>query len=157
MQKTLNKSYICRKLPKGVKIKIDGKLNEPIWKELRSVGPFEFPWAKKGDLRQSTVAKLCWDDDYLYLGYHANDISINQSGGAGIQAAQLIISQGVKAVLTGNVGPNAFQGLNAGKIGIYTGISGSIKDAIALYKTGKLKATLSATASSKSGMKDLNK
>jgi len=82
---------------------------------------------------------------------------INQSGGAGIQAAQLIISQGVKAVLTGNVGPNAFQGLNAGKIGIYTGISGSIKDAIALYKTGKLKATLSATASSKSGMKDLNK
>ncbi len=77
MQKTLKKSYICRKLPKGVKITIDGKLNEPIWKELRSVGPFEFPWAKKEDLRQSTVAKLCWDNDYLYLGYHANDISIN--------------------------------------------------------------------------------
>ena len=82
---------------------------------------------------------------------------INQSGGAGIQAAQLIISQGVKAVLTGNVGPNAFQALNAGKIGIYTGISGSVKEALALYKTGKLKATLNATASSKSGMTNLNK
>ena len=82
---------------------------------------------------------------------------INQSGGAGIQAAQLIISQGVKAVLTGNVGPNAFQALQAGKIDIYTGVSGNVKDALALYKTGKLKATLSATASSKAGMTNLNK
>ena len=71
------KSYICRRIPKGTRIKIDGKLDEKVWAKLKSVGPFEFPWAKKGDLKQSTVAKLCWDDEYLYLGYHANDLSIN--------------------------------------------------------------------------------
>ncbi len=77
MAATKLKSYVCKKLPKGTRIGIDGKLDENIWAKLRSVGPFEFPWAKEGDLKQSTLAKLCWDDEYLYLGYHANDLSIN--------------------------------------------------------------------------------
>jgi len=34
----------------------------------------------------------------------------NASGGAGIQAAQFVIEQGVQAVLSGNVGPNAYDG-----------------------------------------------
>ncbi|MFH1824751.1 MAG: carbohydrate-binding family 9-like protein [Candidatus Firestonebacteria bacterium] len=58
------------------KIKIDGKLNEKIWGKLKPVGPFQFPWAKKVDLKQKTVAKLTWDDKYLYLGYLAYDKDI---------------------------------------------------------------------------------
>ena len=78
--------------------------------------------------------------------------NINQAGGAGIQSGQLMASKGIKAVLTGNVGPNAFQTLNAGGIDIYTGVSGSVKETIEAYKSGKLKKTESPSVGSKFGM-----
>ena len=74
------------------------------------------------------------------------------SGGAGIQSGQLMASKGVKAVLTGNVGPNAFQTLQAGGIKIYTGLSGKIRDVVEKYKGGTLKLTENPSVGSKFGM-----
>ncbi|MFA5100506.1 MAG: NifB/NifX family molybdenum-iron cluster-binding protein [Candidatus Omnitrophota bacterium] len=73
-------------------------------------------------------------------------------GGAGIQSAQFVASKGVKAILTGNVGPNAFQTLNAAGIEIYVGVSGIVSEAVKQYKTGKLTAAKDSSVGSKFGM-----
>ena len=62
-------------------------------------------------------------------------------GGVGVQSGQLMAEKQVKAVLTGNVGPNAFQTLQAGGIEVITGVSGKIKEAIEKYKKGEFKST----------------
>jgi len=73
-------------------------------------------------------------------------------GGAGIQSGQLVVSKGVKAVLTGNVGPNAHQVLSAAGISIFTGVSGTVKEAIDGYKNGKYKSADVPSVGSKFGM-----
>lgn len=58
------------------KIVIDGKLDEPSWKTAKSVGDFKFPWYKAGK-KEQTVAKLLWDDEYLYVSYICEDAHIS--------------------------------------------------------------------------------
>lgn len=65
--------------------------------------------------------------------------------GAGVQAAQTVASKGAGVVLTGNVGPNAYQGLAAAGLQIYVGARGSGHDALAAYKAGELTSTSAAT------------
>jgi len=67
----------------------------------------------------------------------------NMAHGAGIQAAQTVVGLGVQVVLTGNVGPNAYQALSAAGIKIVTGVTGNVRGAIMSYKKGELKETSS--------------
>jgi len=67
--------------------------------------------------------------------------NINGMGGVGVQSGQVMSEKQVKAVLTGNVGPNAFQALQAGDIEVITGVSGKVKEAIEKYKKGEFKST----------------
>ena len=60
--------------------------------------------------------------------------------GAGVQAAQLMVEHGVGVVVTGNVGPNAFQGLKAAGIRMHVGAQGTAQDALVDYETGKLQS-----------------
>jgi len=73
-------------------------------------------------------------------------------GGAGIQAAQTVASKGIQAVLTGNVGPNAYQALSAAGIQIVTGVYGTVREAVMKYKQGEFRSTSRPTAPMHYGM-----
>jgi len=72
---------------------------------------------------------------------HIENQSRQAMGGAGIQAAQMIIDKKVGAVITGNVGPNAYRVLSSANIKVYSGITGTVKDAIEKLKKDEFKAT----------------
>jgi predicted Fe-Mo cluster-binding NifX family protein len=70
---------------------------------------------------------------------HNNDDNVNTSGGAGIQAGTTVAEQGVAAVITGNVGPNAHKVLAAAGITIYQAANGvTVKEALAALRSGEL-------------------
>ena len=67
--------------------------------------------------------------------------------GAGIAAAQMIVSSGVKAVITGNVGPNAFMVLNQSGIKIYAGVFGiTARKALEAFKNNEIPEVSAPTA-----------
>jgi len=61
---------------------------------------------------------------------------VSASGGAGIQAAQLVAGKNVQAVLTGSCGPNAFQTLKTAGVKVIVGVTGNIKEAARSYMSG---------------------
>jgi len=74
-------------------------------------------------------------------------------GGVGIQSAQFLAEKQVKTVLTGNVGPNAFQTLKAADIIVLTGVSGTIEEVLDKYKKGEYKSSEEPSVDSHFGSK----
>jgi len=74
-------------------------------------------------------------------------------GGVGVQSGQIMANKGVKVVLTGSCGPNAFQTLQAAGIKIITGVNGTVQGAIDKFKSGGVKTISQANVSAHSGMK----
>lgn len=72
-------------------------------------------------------------------------------GGAGVQSGQLMSSRGAGALLTGNVGPNAYRTLQAAGIAVYTGLDGTAREAVQRYKKGEFQSTPGPTVESKFG------
>ena len=60
------------------------------------------------------------------------------SGGAGVQAAQLVVQNGVKALITGNLGPNAASALSASGIKVHLVSGGTVREVTEAFKAGKL-------------------
>ena len=69
-----------------------------------------------------------------------------QSGGSGIQAAQMIANTGADAVMTGNLGPNAKDVLSAAGIKVYLGVSGTVREALQQYADGQLQVVSGSAA-----------
>jgi len=78
--------------------------------------------------------------------------NVNTGGGAGIVSGQFVTSKKVEIVITGNIGPNAFQTLQAAGIKIITGVSGTVKEAVEQFKKGVLKPVDGPSVNSKFGM-----
>jgi len=70
---------------------------------------------------------------------HDNELNLNAVQGAGIQTGQNIANLGVGAVITGNVGPNAFKTLNAAGVKIFLTEKQTVQNAMDSFKAGKLK------------------
>lgn len=91
------------------------------------------------------------DSETMQFNAVEND-STSSAHGAGIHAAQTVVNMGVNVVITGNVGPNAFNVLSATGMKMVTGVSGIIKDVVNKYINGELKETNNPTVGGHFGM-----
>ena len=78
--------------------------------------------------------------------------AINAPGGAGIQAAQFVIERGAQAVVTGNMGPNAFNVFQSAGVPIYLFGGGTVREAVEAYKAGELQSVADANVQAGMGM-----
>jgi predicted DNA-binding protein (UPF0251 family)/predicted Fe-Mo cluster-binding NifX family protein len=79
------------------------------------------------------------DPDTMASEYVDNAASQGMAQGAGIQTAELMARHGVGVVLTGYVGPKAFQALSAVGIKIGQNLEDlSVRQAVDKYKTGQV-------------------
>ncbi len=85
------------------------------------------------------------DSDTETIIKTAKNENIDASGGAGTKTAQNVIREGAEIVITGNIGPNAYNVLDSAKIKIFTGISGTVGESIRMFKAGQLKQVFGNT------------
>ncbi len=78
--------------------------------------------------------------------------AVGAAGGAGIQAAQFVVARGAQAVVTGNVGPNAFDVFGAAGISVYLFGEGTVRQAVEAYRAGQLPVSGGASAAEHAGM-----
>jgi predicted Fe-Mo cluster-binding NifX family protein len=78
--------------------------------------------------------------------------AIGAASGAGIQAAQLVVERGAQAVVTGNVGPNAFNVFMSAGVPVYLFGRGTVREAAEAFKAGQLQSIAEASAQGGMGM-----
>jgi predicted DNA-binding protein (UPF0251 family)/predicted Fe-Mo cluster-binding NifX family protein len=80
------------------------------------------------------------DPDTMSFSYVENGAAQARAQGAGIQAAETVARSGVRAVLTGYVGPKAFAALAAAGIRVAQDLENiTVAEAVARYKSGQVK------------------
>jgi len=91
------------------------------------------------------------DSDTMAFEAMANE-AIAAPGGAGIQAAQAVVNKGVDVLVSGSIGPNAFQVLSTAGVKIATGAYGTVQEAVEMYKAGRLSEAGISTVAAHAGM-----
>lgn len=90
------------------------------------------PWFVIADLESG---------DFKYV---ENTQNLNAMQGAGVQSGQAVAALGVTAVITGHVGPKAFQVLQAAGVNIFQASGCTVHEAITRYRAGSLVSLNSA-------------
>ena len=67
-----------------------------------------------------------------------NSKQMNLAQGAGIQAAQNVVNLGVGAVISGHLGPKAFQVFRSAGVEAYSAVNMTVADALKQYREGSL-------------------
>ena len=75
------------------------------------------------------------DEESLDIEAVDNSANANAFKGAGIQAATMISGKGAEVLLTGYCGPKAFQVLVAADIRVASDVSGTVREAVAAWKS----------------------
>lgn len=80
--------------------------------------------------------------DAQTLEYETVDNSANYNAlqGAGIGAAEAVVSRGTGAVITGHLGPKAYRALKAAGVEGYEGTGMTVREAVAAWSKGALSA-----------------
>jgi predicted Fe-Mo cluster-binding NifX family protein/Pyruvate/2-oxoacid:ferredoxin oxidoreductase delta subunit len=95
---------------------------------------------------------LIVDTDTLEYGSFGNTAA-GASGGAGIQAARFVAEKKAAGVLTGNLGPNATQVLQAAGLKMFTGArNGTVRQAVEDFNKGLYSETGKPSVQSHHGM-----
>ena len=74
-------------------------------------------------------------------------------GGAGVQAAESVVNSGAKVVLAGDVGPKAFDVLNAAGVLVAAGVSGTVKKVVEKYIAGEISVSQEPSVDAHHGLK----
>lgn len=98
--------------------------------------------------------RACWFvvSDTEGTAFEAVDNGANRNAmqGAGIAAAELVADNGAEAVLTGHLGPKAYQALDMAGIPGYSAAGMTVAEALEAFDQGKL-ARLEETAETHGG------
>ncbi len=79
------------------------------------------------------------DPDTMSFDYVGNGASQVMAKGAGIQAAEILAATGANVLLTGFVGPKAFQALSAAGIAIGQNLENlTVREAVQSFRDGKI-------------------
>ncbi len=82
---------------------------------------------------------IVYDSSAKNIATAYSNTAQNAAGGAGIQAAQSMLDNGVEAVIAPQMGPNAWNVLQGANIKVFSGIMGSIQENIDAFLAGELK------------------
>lgn len=68
------------------------------------------------------------------LGYKVLDnIAASQTSGAGTKAAEILINEGVEALISSNLGSNAREVLKAANIPVYKAVAGDVRSNVEIF------------------------
>lgn len=85
-----------------------------------------------------TAQFLLFDDGSQQWEAIDNVQVLNAPQGAGIQAAETLARHRVTVVLTAHCGPKAFRVLQTAGIAVYTGVTGTVQEALETWQAGQL-------------------
>jgi len=102
--------------------------------------------ASNGTSINSQVADVFDQAPYfLIVGFGSMEVvtnpNLSDKVGSGVQSAQLVVSEGADVVITNDIGIRAIEELHRLQVKVYTGVTGTVKDALAWYQNNRLVPT----------------